>query len=138
MPDNSNPFITVDVGEILRDTLVKSLMLLGIYTWDTNLVRGLFNARDAQLILGIPLSFQHNIDRWSWFINRKGECSVRSAYDHLRHNPNSDLVDLWKMVWSIKVPPKVKALLWHAAFNILPMCDNLLEKHVVVANICYC
>ena len=63
---------------------------------------------------------------------------MRSSYDFLLQS--SSLVveppSLWSLIWSIKVPLKVKSLLWHASLNILPTVDNLQKKHAVVENIC--
>ena len=33
---------------------------------------------------------------------------------------------MWKRIWSINDPPKVKTFIWHACSNILPTKVNLL------------
>ena len=35
---------------------------------------------------------------------------------------------VWKAVWSINIPLKVRKLLWRACSNILPTWDNLWQK----------
>ena len=39
---------------------------------------------------------------------------------------------LWKNVWKLNVPPKVRTLLWRACSNILPTKDNLQRRKVQV------
>lgn len=63
-----------------------------------------------------------------------GSYSVRSAYygvmedlienTHLRKNGD------WKTLWKIKVPPKMKLLMWRAARGVLPTHINLGKKMV--------
>lgn len=63
----------------------------------------MFNERVASLILGIPLRFIHQPDRWWWGFDKHGHYIVRSAYDHITHSTlhvGGD-VDLWKKVWAI-------------------------------------
>ena len=67
---------------------------------------------------------------------------MRSSYDFLLQSSNLvvDPSSLWSLIWSIKVPSKVKSLIWHASLNILPTFDNLQKKQFVVVNFCpfYC
>ena len=109
-----------------------------VLAWDNDIFSDLFNDRDTNIIRGIPLRFWRQKDKWSWSFYRRGVYSVRSSCDFLLQS--SCLVvepsSLWSLIWSIKVPPIVKPLLWRASLNILPIVDNLQKKHVVVENIC--
>lgn len=40
------------------------------------------------------------------------------------------------MIWSLKIPPKIKSFLWRAALNIIPTCNNLNKKHVMIDYTC--
>lgn len=84
-------------------------------------------------------------DTLVWMENEANVFSVKSAYlvalrvlhpltgDH--SNPIAD-GKLWKAVWSLNVPPKVRTFLWRACSNILPTRDNLHKKRVHVTSTC--
>lgn len=44
--------------------------------------------------------------------------------------------DVWRLVWSLKVPPKFKLFLWKACHNILPSCVILRSKRFDVSVVC--
>lgn len=44
------------------------------------MVQGLFNARDASLILSLPLSNSGHSDIWRWSYEKSEDYSVRSAH----------------------------------------------------------
>lgn len=66
--------------------------------------------------------------------------SVKSTYRY--HQEARDAVsnvmasDFWKKLWKLRVPPKVKNLLWRAASNCLPTKTMLRSKHVQVDSLC--
>ena len=39
---------------------------------------------------------------------------------------------MWKMIWDLNVPPKIRNFMWRAVSNILPMQDNLYRRKVAV------
>lgn len=89
----------------------------------------MFNDRDKNLILDVHLSLSNSHDLWCWIFERDGSYSVKSAYNFLNNSQaegNHGQHSLLKLIGSLKVPLKVKHMLWRASFNILPTCDNLL------------
>ena len=46
------------------------------------------------------------------------------------------LQPLWKKIWGLKVPRKVKNLVWHACKNSLPTKMNLLKCQMVISDVC--
>uniref|UniRef100_A0A803NUV7 RNase H type-1 domain-containing protein n=1 Tax=Cannabis sativa TaxID=3483 RepID=A0A803NUV7_CANSA len=80
------------------------------FAWDVDLVRDLFNTRDAQLILSIPLNSSRSDDVWFWSFESSGNFSVKSMYRHLQQRKEDDLQlvgsDFWGKLWRLKVPPK--------------------------------
>ncbi|KAM6569683.1 hypothetical protein CsatB_017668 [Cannabis sativa] len=108
--------------------------------WDVKVVRDLFSLVDAATILGIPINQSAEGDYWYWFGEKDGSYSVRSAYKMIQDNKfppsNSDDNVFWKKMWSFKVPPKVKDLLWRAASNCLATKVNLCIKKVLTDNVC--
>ncbi|KAM6563313.1 hypothetical protein CsatB_023311 [Cannabis sativa] len=50
--------------------------------------------------------------------------------------PLHPLYGFWRNLWQLKIPPKVKNLLWPAASGVLPTCVNLRIKHVDIPSTC--
>ena len=66
--------------------------------------------------------------------------SVKYAYrvltTHLSTTlPNHNLA-LWKKIWSIKLPPKVKNFLWRVCSHCLPTKDRLIQRKLNVDPTC--
>lgn len=80
----------------------------------------------------------------SWPYTKKGEFTVRSAYNYelQRRNRDSGPSDssasqwLWKKIWEAKVPPKVKNLVWRALRNGLPTMNTLASRGINVDRVC--
>ena len=77
--------------------------------------------------------------------NKANKFSVKTAYQvALRlHHPQSGehsqaRLDqkMWKRIWFINVPPKVRTFIWRACSNILPTKANLLRKNMQVDPTC--
>ena len=43
---------------------------------------------------------------------------------------------MWKTLWKLKVPNKIKVFGWRACCNILPTRVNLLKKRIIEDNRC--
>ncbi|XP_073159109.1 uncharacterized protein [Henckelia pumila] len=68
LPDLNNPYIESDCIQYLQLATVNLLRLEGIDSWDIDLLKELFNAREQQLILSIPLSRRFCEDKWMWVL----------------------------------------------------------------------
>jgi len=94
----------------------------------------------ANKILHTPLISQVEEDRIIWKAERHRRYSVRSAYKLCV----TDLIDsshlwrpgYWSGIWNLKVPPKVKNLLWRMCRGCLPTRVRLLDKGVVCPTNC--
>ncbi|WOH04559.1 hypothetical protein DCAR_0623969 [Daucus carota subsp. sativus] len=108
-------------------------MITGERRWDEDLIQDIFVTRDANLILSIPLC-NDEVDRWYWRKEKLGFYSVKSAYILLQESkPNNNISgnkSVWKRLWNLKVPPKVKHFIWRAATGCLPTKVMLCQKHV--------
>jgi hypothetical protein len=88
--------------------------------WDEELLQSLFISVDVQRILRIPLNSHGFDDFIAWAATKNGKYSVRSGYYlQWKHQfgPSSSMLSLpggsglnpvWKTVWKLKVPSKVK------------------------------
>uniref|UniRef100_A0A803P924 Reverse transcriptase domain-containing protein n=1 Tax=Cannabis sativa TaxID=3483 RepID=A0A803P924_CANSA len=124
----------------LENFTVSILFQANNRSWDVDVVRDFFSPEDAALILGIPLNASAVVDSWHWVDEKNGFYSVRSAYNML-HNKKftpdlSPSNGLWKILWSLKVPPKAKDLVWRAVSNCLATKSNLCIKKVLTENLC--
>lgn len=121
-------------GFYVRDFKVQSLISEQGKRWNVPLVRQVFSSDIADTILQTPLYEQVQHDRFIWKAERNGCYSVRSAY----HLCVEELVDVshhhrpgnWNDIWRLKVPPKVKNLLWRMCRGCLPTRVRLQDKGV--------
>ena len=82
------------------------------------MVRTLFLPFEADTILKIPLSQSLQMDSLIWIGNKKGVFIVKSAYfiaaklqtdKDLGESSSGDSNSIiWKKLWKLKLPPKVK------------------------------
>ncbi|KAK3224846.1 hypothetical protein Dsin_004708 [Dipteronia sinensis] len=111
--------------------------------WNEELIRNSFLPDDASLILSIPCSSGNLSDKMIWHYDKLGSYSVKSGYYiglSLGTNPSplglNQAESWWKFLWRLKVPAKVKLLLWRACHNWVPSNDNLARRGVRVENAC--
>jgi ribonuclease HI len=114
-------------------------------SWKWPLLQPLFNPVEAKVIASIPLSSNLPPDRLIWLDTKNGNFSVRSAYhlgleikDRERGQSSNDVEvsDVWRSIWNLQVPNKIKMFLWRACNDILPTRENLLKKRVIVDGKC--
>lgn len=102
-------------------------------------MRDNFNSRDTDIILSIPLNPESH-DTWYWRQEKLGDYSVKSAYSMLRDikqdNSGASNSGLWRKLWNLKIPLKVKHFLWRACTHCLPTKDQLLSKRIQLNILC--
>lgn len=113
---------------------VSSLLDIERRGWDVERVRNTFISHEAEVILSIPISVGLLADSLLWAGTPNGKFTVKSAYkvaqkvlkENLRrveeggNSDNSRMKAIWKTVWRLNCPNKIKHLLWRACKNILP------------------
>lgn len=79
----------------------------------------------------------HNLgdeDKLVWWRSRNGVYSVRSAYfgimEDLTDSFHLRVPGNWMQIWRLKVPQRVKILLWRMARGCLPPQCNLARCHI--------
>jgi hypothetical protein len=84
--------------------------------WNEQLVRQLFGNETTQNILNTPLHQQVQMDKLIWKVEKNGCYSVRSAYriciEDIINNDHLRKPGYWSGIRRLKVPPKVKNLVW--------------------------
>jgi hypothetical protein len=112
--------------------------------WNTEIIKTCFLPIDADAILRQPIG-RNSQDFWAWNSEKTGVYSVRSAYKLLYNKkfgwnqnlaPGSSSVGLWKMLWKLQVPPKVRVFWWRVANDFLPARQVLFKKHIEPVAFC--
>lgn len=71
--------------------------------WDFEILRGICNERDRELIKCIPIPAMERDDSWFWIRDEKGIFTVRSCYKWLQGHYTSNHMSFWKRLWSLNV-----------------------------------
>jgi ribonuclease HI len=141
IPSSPDRKIMIPRGDSIY-TKVVDLIIPNSGTWNEERLNELFNIVDVNRILEIPLNNQGFEDFIAWNFTKHGQYAVRSGY-HLqwRHQfgprtsqlslPGSSVNNpIWKIIWNLKVPSKVKIFVWRALHGILPLKSILANRHV--------
>ena len=115
-------FMVVSPKVPLESEMVACLIDKESRSWDIDKVRRVFLPYEADAILGMTISSRPVEDSviWAWTIN--GKFSVKSAYrvaqkwlktqnhnaDRGSTSDNTQMCALWKLVWSLNCPNKLK------------------------------
>jgi hypothetical protein len=107
-----------------------------------------FVQEDADEILSIPIR-EHMEDSVAWHFDDKGVFSIKSAYrlgvslrdskqdrDASSSSSTDAVSSLWKNIWSLKLPSKVKIFTWRLCHNSLPTRMNIKRKRVELDTVC--
>ncbi|GAU31898.1 hypothetical protein TSUD_270830 [Trifolium subterraneum] len=113
---------------------LQQLMIHNSKQWDVEKINELFSAKDAHMILAVPLLQTVENDRLIWRAESDGIYSVRSGYQKLLEESNSYHKpregDAWSALWKVQAPPKVKHLLWRICKECLPTRVRLRNRYV--------
>ncbi|KAL0001183.1 hypothetical protein SO802_014964 [Lithocarpus litseifolius] len=109
-------------------------------------VRALFLPFEADMILKIPLSHNLPKDKLIWIGNRKGVFTVKSAYfvptklldkrDEGECSSGDPNAQIWRKIWSLKLPGKIKIFSWRACVNGLLVLTNMAAKGIQTSCVC--
>ncbi|XP_043812756.1 uncharacterized protein LOC110619075 [Manihot esculenta] len=139
----NNPWLPSDSNFVPNDPMfiddaihVSDLFVPGELRWDLEKVLNIFSMDDVRSILAIPLPLNPRPDKLIWHFEKRGFYMVKTAYycvlsmlgRHLRVGTS----DLWKKVWALDVPPKVRDFIWRLFRGVLPTRDNLARRGVDV------
>ena len=117
-------------------------------TWNADLIMEIFHPDDVRDILAIPL--RPEMEDWiAWHFDSKGLFSVKSAYrlgislkderagriTSTSASP-SNTNPIWKKIWSLKLPGKVKVFTWRLCYNSLPTRMNIKRKCIELDTLC--
>ncbi|CAN6691397.1 unnamed protein product [Malus baccata var. baccata] len=119
---------TVSVTSNLR---VSSLIDSSSRQWDFDFLRPFLSSADQRVIQETIIGDSRWKDRLVWAANWNGKYSVKSGYrwlqirsievrDHQMPAVRSISKTLWKCIWQLAVPPKIRHFLWVSLHLGLP------------------
>ena len=145
LPEEGHHRIISPLLDFPHDAKVADLIKGSPPEWDTEKIRGSFLPYDADAILQIPLSYRSPPNKLIWHATKNGKFSVRSGYHLLlqeeqNSNPGSsrhrEVDPLWKIIWSMRVPTKIRSFIWSACHESLPTKMGLMRRKVVASPWC--
>jgi hypothetical protein len=116
--------------------------------WDQQLIGDLFNDVDMGRILQIPLNVQGFEDFIAWSMTSHGHYTVHSGYytqwkhqfgtraSQLALQGTSAINPVWKILWQLKLPSKVKIFIWRVLHGILPLKCISANQHIGTSGSC--
>ncbi|KAL0013436.1 hypothetical protein SO802_000505 [Lithocarpus litseifolius] len=114
--------------------------------WRADLIRQTVMSQDVDAILSIPLSANRARDRLISAGTKNGKFSVRSAYKMAQEaawgkkgtEPSDPTIlrGIWRYVWGMNTPDKLKHFAWKACKNILATKENLKSRNITNDNLC--
>lgn len=116
--------------------MVSGLFFPRSKSWNEELIDLNFYHWEAEVIEGIPVSQTVDLDTLVWPLSSNGVYSVWSAYRlfvelNRQHLPSSSSLELgkglWKGIWRLRAPQKVRHCLWRVVREALPTKINLCK-----------
>lgn len=80
LPDKANPKVTTFPYPFMEHATVDNLKDSTDRDWDENIIKEMFNTRDAQLILKLPLPVLDSPDKVIWSPKEDGAFSIKRCY----------------------------------------------------------
>nr|POE53100.1 putative ribonuclease h protein [Quercus suber] len=125
--------------------LVADLIDHELHCWKRSLVDVIFLPFEAKMVNAIPLSLADSPDWLYWPKSSSGTYSVKSGYKMLREvddieSPGAsdpfENRDVWKQIWKLHVPNRIRTLLWRACCESLPSKANLVRRKLLIDATC--
>ncbi|XP_075674895.1 uncharacterized protein LOC142644101 [Castanea sativa] len=136
------------VAEEVEECMVSDLIDSDLHCWRRDFIMETFQLNDANAIFKIPLSRGRAMDSAVWLQTKNGVYSVRSGYHKARKVmineswvESSSSVEghqIWKVLWGLKIPSKLKVFGWRACHEILPTKVNLAKHKILEDVMCHC
>lgn len=123
------------------DTLIDSLT----GWWNSHLIDLCFYPPEAQHIKSLPLCSTPQPDILIWPKENSGNYTVKSGYKALMESSTLESdkpvvsaaqKKIWKQIWKLKTPGKIKHFLWKSYTNSLPIRENLVRRTIFHDPIC--
>ncbi|XP_050277977.1 uncharacterized protein LOC126719473 [Quercus robur] len=144
LPPLDHPRILSPQVKGFEDLKVFDLIDPEFKSWDENLLHGLFIPEEVSLIKSIPLCITSVEDKLVWPFTASGEYTVKFGYNflaklNLNTQASGQLVQdngIWKLVWGLRIPNKVKNFIWRSCRDTIPVKNNLKKRQILQDDSC--
>lgn len=134
--------------QVSRNTKVASLINPVSGEWDIDFLKPFISSAKYEAILATHLGDPELRDRLIWPFDKRGIYSVKSGYHwvHSRGIPQTNskssssltiLVTLWKLLWQLKTPPKIRCFMWKTVHNALATMAALYHRKSASSPLCH-
>ena len=115
--------------------------------WKLEEIKEIINEDQVQDIMAIPICRTGGKDRMIWPLTRDGKYAVKNGYHSLKNeevdlrknkSSGSHKVEeiVWKKIWKLLVPNKVRNFMWKASGNWLATNYNLWRRRIRDSAMC--
>ena len=135
-----SPKIVSPCTGALTDAKVSSLIDSEHRSWKEKVLNANLFSFEAKIIQKIPLCHTDQTNTLAWPFTPTGDYTVKSGYTFLQQEyqnsqPGQSDLDylklLWKAIWSLQVPSKVKNFVWRMSKYSLPTKTNLMKQKII-------
>ena len=129
-----------------EDSTVDILIDPQTRQWNVEMVEGLFHEEEAELIKHIPLGRSEAEDILFWPYTSNGLYNCKFGYKFLKteeelmerahDSATTEDTQVWKQIWSMNVPQKVKTLLWRACREAMSTKHALFRCRITEDDLC--
>ncbi|XP_074313994.1 putative mitochondrial protein AtMg00310 [Silene latifolia] len=125
LPGENASRVPTPIGDVNLNMKVEELIDHAEMRWREDVVRGIMRDEDVEEVLSLTLSKRRPCDMLYWWPNNKGYYSVKSGYKLGKGVYNAHGDQLWRKLWTLKIPPKLAHFTWRASMDVLPVRENL-------------
>lgn len=126
---------------------VHEVINVSTKSWKERDIRALVCQEEADAILSIPISQSGRMDFLVWHPNPNGIYSVKSGYHLALEDAKAKLPPIasssfhppdkvWKFIWNLNIPQKLKHFWWKACSNLLATKENLHRRKCNPSPLC--
>ncbi|KAL5572866.1 hypothetical protein UlMin_022463 [Ulmus minor] len=142
LPEPSN--FKVTTPPILPGVFNVAMLRLNNGDWNKALIEYLFNANDVKAILSLPIGSLEHDDVLFWHFTKDGDYTVKSGYKValdsrgcIEPSQPGPMQHWWKILWGLKLPPKVKSFCWKLCKGWLPTLLALSWRGLKIDKTCF-
>ncbi|XP_019175665.1 PREDICTED: uncharacterized protein LOC109170987 [Ipomoea nil] len=132
LPNDENSFIQTPIQNHGENMNVNDLILNDTHDYNVELLNSLFDNRDVELIMKIPVSCNFE-DHWCWKGDLRGLYFVSRGYRLLSGEvAGGNRNGAWQAIWRLKIPPNIRNFLWRYLHGVVPTLVGLPKRRVEV------